>query len=117
MEEPVGPAGGARRNEVRVAAGSPDAKALEALPPELELEHADKLQDMQLKGTYARWLLWGMGIQVAVADLAFFLYGFWIGWDVSASVMSVWLTAAVVEVIAVALVVTRYLFPRRDGQL
>lgn len=102
-------------NDVREAADSPDARHLDTLPPEKELEHADKLQDVELKGTYATWLLWGMGVQVAVADLAFFCYGFWRGWDISASVMSVWLSAAVVEVIAVALVVTRYLFPSRGS--
>jgi hypothetical protein len=107
----AGPAG----SQVRDAAASPEARPLEALPPESELEHADKRQDIDLKGQYAKWLLWGMGVQVAVADLAFFMYGFWRGWDISASVMSVWLSAAVIEVIAVALVVTRYLFPNRSG--
>lgn len=56
-----------------------------------------------------------MVAQLIAADTGFFLYAQWgKNWDVDSSIMHVWLGATVVEVIGIVLVVTRYLFPRRD---
>lgn len=75
----------------------------------------DYQQDVVLKGAYATRLFWVMVIQLAVADVVFVLHAWWgANWNVDASVMHVWLGATVVEVIGIVLVVTRYLFPRRD---
>ena len=53
--------------------------------------------------------------QLVVADVVFVVYA-WAGegWQLSAGVIEVWLAATLVELIAVVLVITRYLFPSRD---
>lgn len=81
-------------------------------------EHPSKLfQDIKLKKKYANWLLWLITIQLVAADAVFVVYA-WVGedWHLDAGVIQVWLVATLVELIGVALVITRYLFPRRDRQ-
>lgn len=75
----------------------------------------DRWQDIQLKKSYARWLLILVAAQLVVADAVFIAYA-WAGshWHLDASVVQFWLAATLVELIGVALVITRYLFPRRD---
>jgi hypothetical protein len=75
-------------------------------------------QDIKLKKRYATWLLWLITIQLILADTVFVAYA-WAGehWHLDASVIQVWLVATLVELIGVALVITRYLFPRRDRQM
>jgi hypothetical protein len=75
----------------------------------------DLRQDIQLKQRYAKWLLILIAAQLLVADLIFVVYA-WAGegWELSAGVIEVWLAATLVELVGVVLVVTRYLFPRRD---
>jgi hypothetical protein len=75
----------------------------------------DHWQDIQLKKTYAKWLLILVAAQLFVADAVFVAYA-WAGnqWHLETSVVEVWLGATLVELIGVALVITRYLFPRRD---
>lgn len=72
-------------------------------------------QDVKLKGFYAYFLPTIMVLQLAAADVGFFLYAHWgVNWVIDTTIMHVWLGATVVEVIGIVLVVTRYLFPRRD---
>ena len=52
--------------------------------------------------------------QVVIADLVFLVYAFAKSWDIPSGTMNAWLGATVVQVIAVALVITRSLFPNRD---
>lgn len=70
--------------------------------------------EVDLMEKYGRWLLNILVGQLFVADLGFFLYA-WLGkhWRVEASIMQVWLSATVVEVIGMVYVVTKYLFPER----
>lgn len=53
--------------------------------------------------------------QLFVADAVFIVYA-WAGrsWDLDPGVVQFWLGATIVELIGVALVVTQYLFPKRD---
>jgi hypothetical protein len=57
-----------------------------------------------------------LAVQIVVADVVFCVFAA-VGkhWHLSDGVMQIWLAAAVVEVIGVVAVVTRHLFPRRDG--
>lgn len=77
-----------------------------------DLEVLDRQQDIVLKRLYARRMLAGLAVQIAVADGVFVAYA-WAGrnWDVPPSAMQVWLGATVIEVVSVVLVITRYLFP------
>jgi hypothetical protein len=76
----------------------------------------DHWQDIQLKKSYAKWLLILVAAQLFVADAVFVAYA-WAGyhWHLDAGVVQVWLASTLVELIGVALVITRYLFPRRDA--
>lgn len=78
------------------------------------LQALDYSQDIRLKRFYGYFLPSIMIGQLLIADLGFFLYAVGVDWDVETSVMHVWLGATVIEVIAVVVIVTRYLFPRRD---
>lgn len=89
----------------------------EGVPQEVldpEVVKRDYEQDIELKKTYAAWLLRVMTIQIALADAGFFLYGFANSWDIEPIVMEFWLSSAVVQVIGIVYVIARYLFPRRD---
>ena len=79
------------------------------------LKGLDHWQDIQLKKSYATSLLRLVAGQLFVADAVFIVYA-WVGrqWDLEPGVVQFWLGATIVELIGVALVVTQYLFPKRD---
>jgi hypothetical protein len=93
------------------------ATQLEGLDPHdhKALIGLDHWQDIQLKRTYAKWLLILVAVQLFIADVVFVSYA-WAGegWHLQPGVIQVWLVSTLVELIGVALVITRYLFPRRD---
>lgn len=95
--------------------GASKGQELEELEPTAALHHQDLQQDISLKRMYANRLLWLLMAQLVVADAVFITYA-WAGvqWKLSAAVIDVWLGATLVEVVGIVLVVTRYLFPRRD---
>jgi glutathione S-transferase len=112
--------------EISEASG---AGGSEALPPQLrylpEKERAQTLalqqlfaeQEHGLRQRYADWILWLLGAQFVVADAVFvaFAWAGW-GWELTPGVIEVWLAATVVQVVGVVAVVTRHLFPNRDGE-
>lgn len=67
--------------------------------------------DVNLKKIIGRAALVLMGLQVVIADMAFFFYGFALEWDVPEAVIIGWMTATVVQVIGVVLIIARHLFP------
>jgi hypothetical protein len=69
-------------------------------------------EEHELRKTVATWVYRATAVQVAAADVVFIIYA-WVGrdWDVPVEAISAWLGATVVQVIAVLLVITRYLFP------
>lgn len=75
-------------------------------------------QEHGLRERYAGWILWLLGAQFLVADAVFVAFA-WAGrsWDLPSGVMEVWLAATVVQVVGVVAVVTRHLFPGRDGEV
>lgn len=56
-----------------------------------------------------------MAAQIATADVVFVLYAANNGWDIPVVAINVWLGAAVVQVVALAHTVARYLFPSNGG--
>ena len=52
---------------------------------------------------------------MVAADVIFAVYGSLNDWHIPAGAIDAWLGAAVVQVIAVAVIVVRSLFPRRDA--
>lgn len=79
------------------------------------LRGIDHWQDIRLKKSYARWLLIMVAAQLVVADAVFIAYA-WAGegWHLDKGVIQVWLGATLVELVGVVLVVTQYLFPKRE---
>lgn len=91
--------------------------SLEGLDPHDHeaLKGLDHWQDIRLKKSYAMSLLCLVAIQLFVADIVFIAYA-WAGkhWQLDPGVVQFWLGATLVELIGVVLVVTQYLFPKRD---
>lgn len=89
-----------------------------------EREHAQKLslqrlfadQEHGLRQKYADWIIWLLGTQFVIADAVFIVFA-WAGrsWDLTPGVIEVWVAATVVQVVGVVAIVTRHLFPNRDG--
>jgi uncharacterized integral membrane protein len=73
-------------------------------------------QEHGLRQSYADWILRILGAQFLIADVVFVAFA-WAGmrWDLPAGVIEVWLAATVVQILGVVAVVTRHLFPGRDG--
>ena len=67
--------------------------------------------DLKLSKVVGYGALSVMGVQVLIADAAFFFYGFDNGWKIPATAIDAWLAAAVIQVIGVVLVIMNYLFP------
>jgi hypothetical protein len=74
-------------------------------------------QEHGLRQCYADWILRMLGAQFLVADIVFVTFA-WAGrrWDLPPEVVEVWLAATVVQVVGVVAIVTRHLFPGRDGR-
>lgn len=74
-------------------------------------------QEHGLRQSYADWLLWLLGAQFLIADAVFVAFA-WVGmrWALPSGVIEAWLAATVVQVVGVVAVVTRHLFPNRDGR-
>jgi hypothetical protein len=67
--------------------------------------------DREMRKDIAERVFRAISIQVVIADLAFFIYGFGNNWHIPAGTVGAWLGAVVIQVIAVGLVITRSLFP------
>jgi len=74
-------------------------------------------QEYELRRTYARRILILLFAQFLIADGVFVAFA-WAGanWELSTAVIDVWLAATAVQVVGIVLVVTRNLFPERDGK-
>jgi hypothetical protein len=84
---------------------------------DLELRQLFAEQEHGLRQSYGDWLLWLLGAQFLVADAVFVAFA-WAGkhWDLPPDVIEVWLVATVVQVVGVVAIVSRHLFPNRDGR-
>lgn len=115
MTQSSGPAGSdvARTIVRELLSGQRPAREVERFN---RIREQDLRQDIRLKRFYGYFLPIAMTTQLLLADAGFFLYAWWgVRWKIVPSIMHVWLGATVVEVIGVVVVVTRYLFPRRDA--
>ncbi|MBN8867778.1 MAG: hypothetical protein J0H98_09500 [Solirubrobacterales bacterium] len=82
------------------------------------IDGASRIQDISLKKTYARTILWILGAQLVVANSVFIAYA-WVGvgWHVPPGIMATWMSTTLVEVLGIVAIVTRYLFPNGGGSL
>lgn len=83
----------------------------------IELKRSFAEQEHELRRAYARRILLLLLAQFLIADAVFVAFA-WAGehWHLSTAVIDVWLAATVVQVVGIVLVVTRNLFPDRDGK-
>ena len=73
-----------------------------------------RIEEHGLRKTIAKWSYIALAVQILIADTVFVIYaGKGRHWNLPVAAISVWLSATVVQVIAVLLVITRYLFPDR----
>ena len=72
----------------------------------------ERIDEHGLRKKVAKYAYIATAVQIAVADAVFIVYA-WAGvsWNVPTAAIAAWLSATVVQVIAVLLVITRYLFP------
>lgn len=92
----------------------------EAWVKEQETHAKQADDDREMRRDIAERVFRAISVQVLIADIAFFLYGFANDWHIPKGAISVWLGAVVVQVIAVGMVIARSLFPttpRRHGLL
>lgn len=84
---------------------------------EIQLKRKFAEQEYDLRKTYAQRILLLLFGQFLIADAVFVVFA-WAGegWHLSTAVIDVWLAATVVQVVGIVLVVTRNLFPDRDGK-
>lgn len=84
----------------------------------MTLRHRFAEQEHGLRQKYADWILWLLGGQFVVADAVFVIFA-WAGqrWDVPPEVIEIWLAASAVQIVGVVAIVTRHLFPNRDGEV
>ncbi|HEY2536762.1 MAG TPA: hypothetical protein VGI24_07245 [Solirubrobacteraceae bacterium] len=74
-------------------------------------------QEIALRETYAKGLLLILTALLVVVNTIFWFYAEkGQRWKIPSEVIQVWLGATVVQVVGVVTVVTKYLFPNRDGQ-
>lgn len=108
----------AERDAFRDLVTSGAGERVENLPPSSNvLSRKDKEQDIWLKRSYGIALLIVLILQVGAADYLFYRYADeGRNWGIEASVMQAWLAATVIEIVGIAAIVVRYLFPRRDDQ-
>jgi hypothetical protein len=83
---------------------------------EMRIREAYALQELNLRETYAKNLLRILAAELVAVNVMFWLYAeVGHGWNVPDAVIQIWLGATVVQVVGIVAVVTRYLFPNRDG--
>jgi len=100
------------RVEREVARADPPPEPKDKLDQDRRKVGVDRAKaDLKLSKVVGYGALGLMAAQVLIADTAFFLYGFNNDWNIPAAAMDAWLAAAVIQVVGVVLVITRYLFP------
>jgi len=83
-----------------------------------DIKHKDAYakQELELRQTYAGWLLLLLALQLVLANVIFWVYAE-VGehWKLPDGVIQIWLGATVVQMVGIVTVVTVHLFPKRDG--
>lgn len=69
-------------------------------------------QIVELRARYAGWLLRAMWLQVLVADALVIWVGVKTDWSSGTEAYTAWLTAAVIQIVALVLAITKFLFSK-----
>lgn len=84
---------------------------------QMELKRRFAEQEYELRKAYATRILILLFGQFLISNAVFVAFA-WAGrdWQLTTAVIDVWLAATAVQVVGIVLVVTRSLFPERDGK-
>jgi hypothetical protein len=93
-----------RANEAAVKRDEAAARIVQTAADQAE-------SDRKLRSKVSNRVFWAIIAQVLVADVGMFVYADHRHWEIAAGVVSSWLGATVIQVIAVALVIAKSLFP------
>lgn len=74
------------------------------------LAGAEEWDRLGARRVYAYGLLGVAAVQLAVADAAFLIYGFYNDWRIPVAAVDAWLGATIVQVIGALMVIARALF-------
>lgn len=103
-----------RSTELKAEKGSPGYAPSETVDERLkEVQLRDDSQTVTLKGWLAGGSFVVVALQLAAANVAFFVYGFANDWHIDTKVMMAWMAATVVETVGIVYVIARSLFPDR----
>lgn len=72
-------------------------------------------QNLALRKSIAEIAVWAVGIQMFLTNVTFVGYMNAVDYQPEPVVMISWMTSTVVQIVGIAMVVTRNLFPRRNG--
>lgn len=74
------------------------------------LERPEKRDRLGARRVYAYCLLGVAVVQLAIADVAFLIYGFYNDWRIPVAAIDAWLGATIVQIIGGVLVIARSIF-------
>jgi hypothetical protein len=103
------------RVEAKTRVAEAEARTAEARVRSAEIAADQAKDDRELRKKIANKVFVAAVVQVILADVGFAIYATTRGWsNVRPGTMNAWLGAAVVQVVAVALVIARSLFPAKS---
>jgi len=106
------PPNGAGSVQEQVEKANPPPAPKDKLEEDRRKAASERLQiSVKLAKLIGYGALIAVTVQVVLADIAFFVYGFENGWKIPAEAISAWLAAIVIQVIGVVLVVAKDIFP------
>jgi hypothetical protein len=76
-----------------------------------KLDLEDRKAVLAMKQVFARGVSIVVGLQLAMADAVFFIYGVENNWQIPGAVMIAWLSATMVQSIGIVYIIARHLFP------
>jgi hypothetical protein len=98
--------------EALIARANPPPAAKDKLEEDRRKAAGERLRiSIRLAKLIGYGALIAVVIQVVLADVAFFLYGFTNHWHIPAAAISAWLAAIVIQVVGVVMVVAKDIFP------
>ncbi len=80
-----------------------------------DLQRRDERQEVNLKRVYGYGAALIVAAQVALADYAFFRFAVAESWRLSDGALAAWLSATVVQIVAIVAIISKYLFSKDSG--
>jgi hypothetical protein len=109
---PAGAGGVGGAVEALIASANPPPAAKDKLEEDRRRAAGERLKiSIKLAKLIGYGALIAVVVQVVLADVAFFVYGFANHWKIPAAAISAWLAAIVIQVVGVVMVVAKDILP------